>query len=738
MLLISIDIETTGLNPYSDQIIELAGVVIELNTETFEVSEQVAFESTIALRQELDPRITRLTGITEQELKVSKSITNVQEAWASWLEKHQIEAIIGHNIQFDLSFLKQEHWFLPETYKTIDTANLARVLFPQISAINLEYLQSKLELELPEQTLDITNPQSHKGSNKLLDSPTKTTAHRALYDLRITAQLLAKELQLLNQANFPKEFHTVISQTLLPLNLTFYTTKKSKKSTSILKQVEETTVIPQKINFKGEIIQPSPALRLNHLEFSEVQKVLNDLLSLQLPIELHVILLQIYTLIFLKQTYTGWDLKIHKQSDDLSGFVNIVLDILESQQPKAKAQSAVSEDIPTILPRLENLISQFRQLTESSLDITLLIDLFEFYFDILGLEPAKEVNRELLTQLQKTINSFDFVNLALNPLWLHNEYTYQPKSFNLYYEKANRRLQDFLQNLIILQNLILTNNQNKHHLLLNTLRLRINQLMGGFELDPQKSYIVRHFGTNFNLNLTKTKLDISLHFENLFAKYPNLQIQTYFNLNELDSWLELIQLPVLSTKRPQMQSLATESAFDPSNKQENQKLLAITKYDSLREINISDLSELFSVKLRQAKEQQKLMVILSGQNSALKECEKILTENFHTTDYLILGESGSLTKVGSKLSKNFVGLLVIKEKDFNFINNLTERPEIGEIWLLNQPYLILSKYWQTKLITEEKILDLKKLLLQAELNFLFAISQKPLFYLKSYNSANST
>jgi DNA polymerase III alpha subunit (gram-positive type) len=91
------DLETTGLNPFHDQIIEIAAVDNHGNS----------FESLVCLEEgrALSSKVTELTGITTDTLKGQPDINDVLIAFTQFTEG--ADYLIGHNsIRFDSLFLK--------------------------------------------------------------------------------------------------------------------------------------------------------------------------------------------------------------------------------------------------------------------------------------------------------------------------------------------------------------------------------------------------------------------------------------------------------------------------------------------------------------------------------------------------------------------------------------------------------------------------------------------------------
>jgi len=130
---IAIDLETTGLSPKLDKILEVGAVRVE--------------EGTIAERLQMfvDPgrhipeRITALTGITEEMLI---SAVTQEEAIRRVAEFCEDQPLLGHNVLFDYSFLKQSavNHRLVFDHKGIDTLKIARKFLADIESRKLESL----------------------------------------------------------------------------------------------------------------------------------------------------------------------------------------------------------------------------------------------------------------------------------------------------------------------------------------------------------------------------------------------------------------------------------------------------------------------------------------------------------------------------------------------------------------------------------------------------------------------
>ncbi len=137
-LLIALDVETTGLDRFADEIIELA----LWRMLPGEAPQLLHFF--VRPNQEVPQKILRLTGIGKDELEGARTLLEHKE---EVLQALQGAIIVGHNISFDIHMLERglgvrlgnEVW---------DTLDLARVFFPSLKTYRLGALAEKLGLEL--------------------------------------------------------------------------------------------------------------------------------------------------------------------------------------------------------------------------------------------------------------------------------------------------------------------------------------------------------------------------------------------------------------------------------------------------------------------------------------------------------------------------------------------------------------------------------------------------------------
>ncbi|WP_206812278.1 helicase C-terminal domain-containing protein [Paradesulfitobacterium ferrireducens] len=134
--IVVLDLETTGLDCYRDEIIEFAAWRIEDGKPV----RSLVF--CVRPRHRVPAKVLKLTGITEAELQLALPIAHYREEIKDFLKG---AIIAGHNISFDLSFLERAIGaFFPAGIW--DTLELARIFFPALPNHRLSTLADKLNL----------------------------------------------------------------------------------------------------------------------------------------------------------------------------------------------------------------------------------------------------------------------------------------------------------------------------------------------------------------------------------------------------------------------------------------------------------------------------------------------------------------------------------------------------------------------------------------------------------------
>jgi len=172
------DIETTGLNETSDDIIEIGAVRISNNKVIS------TFQSFVNPHRPLPFEIKNLTGIDDIDLV---NADGIEKVLPEFLEFAKDSVIVAHNAEFDTGFIqreckKQGHDFNPTI---VDTVILSRVLVPKLKNYKLDTLAKYFKVELLNH---------HRA-----DQDAECTAHILLHLLEIAREQGVKLLEEFNK-----------------------------------------------------------------------------------------------------------------------------------------------------------------------------------------------------------------------------------------------------------------------------------------------------------------------------------------------------------------------------------------------------------------------------------------------------------------------------------------------------------------------------------------------------------
>lgn len=128
-----VDLEMTGLRAKTDRILEIGAVKIESGGEA------ASFHRMVDPHMEIPAEIAALTGITNE---MASQGCEAAEAVREFIEFSGALPLIGHNIRFDYSFLKQTaiNHGLPLEKECLDTLKLSRKFLPEAEKKTLDYL----------------------------------------------------------------------------------------------------------------------------------------------------------------------------------------------------------------------------------------------------------------------------------------------------------------------------------------------------------------------------------------------------------------------------------------------------------------------------------------------------------------------------------------------------------------------------------------------------------------------
>ncbi len=135
---VAVDLETTGLSPEHDAIIEIGAV-------RFRPDRVLDTWSTLVNpRRPIPYKIQLLTGIAQAAVQGAPDLAPALAGLRQFAGEH---AVVGHNIAFDLAFLKR-HGVLAQN-PAVDTFELASILLPEAPRYSLSALAERLGIDLP-------------------------------------------------------------------------------------------------------------------------------------------------------------------------------------------------------------------------------------------------------------------------------------------------------------------------------------------------------------------------------------------------------------------------------------------------------------------------------------------------------------------------------------------------------------------------------------------------------------
>ena len=160
---VCLDLETTGLDPKRDKIIEIGAIKVKDG----EIIGQI--ETFVNPQRKLEERIVELTGIRDEQLDNAPEITDILPELIEFVGE---DILLGHSVLFDYSFIKKAaiNQRLKFEKFGIDTLKIARKFLPDLESRSLGFLCSHFGIE--------------------------HSAHRALTDAKATSQLYHKLVEL--------------------------------------------------------------------------------------------------------------------------------------------------------------------------------------------------------------------------------------------------------------------------------------------------------------------------------------------------------------------------------------------------------------------------------------------------------------------------------------------------------------------------------------------------------------
>ena len=186
------DLETTGLNPVSEEITEIAAVRV------VEGEIRDSFQTYVNPHKPIPAEITELTGISDETVADAPDLDKAVPEFLAWAGEGQYP-LVAHNAGFDMGFLRTacQRLGIEREFTSIDTLEMSRLMLPHMHKFKLNILAKELQV----------GPFEH---------------HRASEDAAVLGRIYVKLLKRLRE-----EMHAVTTADINPV-LAATTDRKNK------------------------------------------------------------------------------------------------------------------------------------------------------------------------------------------------------------------------------------------------------------------------------------------------------------------------------------------------------------------------------------------------------------------------------------------------------------------------------------------------------------------------------
>ena len=135
---VAIDVETTGLSPVYNELIEISAIKYE------KAKKKDTFSTLIKPKKEISDTITNITGITNEMVKNAPNIEQVMPKLIDFIGEYPI---VAHNANFDYSFLQNNSQKSFSKNKVIDTVAISRKMLPSLPNHKLNTVSKYIGIE---------------------------------------------------------------------------------------------------------------------------------------------------------------------------------------------------------------------------------------------------------------------------------------------------------------------------------------------------------------------------------------------------------------------------------------------------------------------------------------------------------------------------------------------------------------------------------------------------------------
>ena len=133
------DLETTGLNPASEEITEIAAVRVT------DGAIQDSFQTYVNPHKPIPPEITDLTGISDETVADAPDLADAISKFLAWAGEGRYP-LVAHNAGFDMGFLRTacKRLSIERDFTAIDTLEMSRLMLPHLHKFKLNILAKEL------------------------------------------------------------------------------------------------------------------------------------------------------------------------------------------------------------------------------------------------------------------------------------------------------------------------------------------------------------------------------------------------------------------------------------------------------------------------------------------------------------------------------------------------------------------------------------------------------------------
>lgn len=226
---VAFDIETTGLNPKYDKIIEIGAVRVR-NGELVDT-----FSTFVNPAKSLPARIVELTGIRDADVAAAPYIDELLDPFLAFVGD---DVLLGHNILFDYSFVKKAAVNQKRTFEKqgIDTLRIAKQFLSELESRQLGFLCDYYQIELD----------AHRALNDAV------AAHR-LYEILV------------------REYSSQDGDVFQPRPL-IYTVKKESPATPKQLELLQKLIVQYHLQCDGFVLYPVPKVTDESVDLEKVTK----------------------------------------------------------------------------------------------------------------------------------------------------------------------------------------------------------------------------------------------------------------------------------------------------------------------------------------------------------------------------------------------------------------------------------------------------------------------------------